>query len=89
MNSIPKRIFGGEKPSVILREMREAAPNATIYDIAWEFCGEFENLSNEANQCIWHWKGGHRNTGFEDGALDQNIHRLLFEAGYKIQNSTV
>lgn len=88
MNSTVQRVIGGVKPTAILREMRRNNPDATIHDIAWEFCSEFENLSGEANQCIWHWKGGRRKVGFEDNELDQNLHRLLMEAGYRIQNES-
>ena len=82
MKSIEIKIREGNKPSKILRDMRSADPDKSIHDIAWEFCECFSELSNEANQVIWHWQGGKRGKGFNDAELDDELMKLFRDAGY-------
>lgn len=45
----------------------------------WE---EFPNLTGEAQQLIWHWKGPGKSQGLADSDLDALLRKLLGQAGY-------
>jgi len=75
-------ILEGVSPSEVFRRLVEADPsigNIRLGEIMWE---EFPNLTGEAQQLIWHWKGPGKSQGLADNDLDALLRKLLGQAGY-------
>lgn len=75
-------ILNGLVPSEVFRTIIKNDPSIGNVRLAELLGDEFINLSSEAQQLVWHWKGPGRNQGLSDADLDALLGRLLSEAGY-------
>ena len=69
-------------PSKLFRDLVASDPALGNIRLGELFSDEFDNLSGEAQQLIWHWKGPGKTHGLSDIDLDANLLRLMQEAGY-------
>jgi hypothetical protein len=75
-------ILENEMPSAVFKKLIEMDPsvgNIRIAEILWD---EFPDLSGEAQQIVWHWKGPGKEQGLSDANLDALLRPLFVEAGY-------
>jgi hypothetical protein len=82
MTNMLKEILKGESPSRIFRRMIDADASIENIRLAQLLSDEFSNLSGEARQLVWHWKGPGKVQGLSDADLDASILDLLHQAGY-------
>lgn len=75
-------ILSGERPSAVFRRLVAADPSIGNIRLSELLREEFPNLTGEAIQLTWHWKGPGKTQGLGDDDLDALIGRLLAEAGY-------
>lgn len=72
----------GVPPSKLFRDLIANDPTLANFRLAVLFGDEFEKLSGEAQQVIWHWKGPGKVQGLIDMELDAILLRLMREADY-------
>jgi hypothetical protein len=77
-----ERILQGEPPSLVFKKLIEANPSITNFQIGEMLSNEFIELSSEAIQLVWHWKGPNKSQGLSDENLDALILKLLRESNY-------
>lgn len=77
-----ERILQGDLPSLVFRRLIDTDPSITNIRIAELLGDEFTELSSEAIQLAWHWKGPNKEQGLSDENLDVLILKLLKEANY-------
>lgn len=77
-----KEILKGEPPSKVFRCLIEADPSIGNIRLGELLSDEFVNLSGEAQQLVWHWKGPGKSQGLSDADLDALLLDLLRKAGY-------
>lgn len=75
-------ILQGDLPSLVFKKI--IAANSTISNIQLGemLSTQFVELSSEAEQLVWHWKGPGKSEGLSDENLDALILKLLKEANY-------
>lgn len=77
-----EEIRKGKSPSQVFRRLIEADPSLGNIQIGELLSDEFIELSGEAQQLIWHWKGPGKSQGLGDADLDARLLALLRQAGY-------
>lgn len=77
-----ERILQGDLPSSLFKKLIETNPSITNIQIGEMLSNEFTELSSEAEQLVWHWKGPNKSQGLSDENLDALILKLLKEANY-------
>ncbi|WP_157655575.1 hypothetical protein [Burkholderia ubonensis] len=75
-------ILNGRSPSEVFRTIIQNDPAVGNIRLAELLGDEFVNLSSEAQQLVWHWKGPGKSQGLSDEDLDALLAKLLREAGY-------
>lgn len=77
-----EEILKGESPSKVFRRLIEMDPSIGNIRLAELLGDEFVNLSGEAPQLVWHWRGPGKDQGLSDADLDALLVNLLRKAGY-------
>ncbi|SAL02602.1 hypothetical protein AWB80_08397 [Caballeronia pedi] len=77
-----EKILKGESPAKVFRELIEADPSIGKIQLGELFNDEFVDLTGEAQQLIWHWKGPGKSQGLDDADLDALLRQQLRNAGY-------
>ncbi|BBB68556.1 hypothetical protein UNDYM_4303 [Undibacterium sp. YM2] len=77
-----EEIYNGKLPCAIFRELIEQDPALTNFRLSQIFRLEFINVDGLAGQLIWHWKGPGKTQGMRDEVLNEELLRMLKEAGY-------
>ncbi|RKP43267.1 hypothetical protein [Trinickia fusca] len=77
-----EKILEGESPSKVFRSLIEADPSIGNLRLGELLSDEFVNLSSEAQQLVWHWKGPGKSQGLSDEDLDALLKDLFGKAGY-------
>ncbi|KQV46149.1 MULTISPECIES: hypothetical protein [unclassified Duganella] len=77
-----QEILTGAKPSEVFRQIIAADPTINNRRLAEILMEEFEELSGEAVQLVWHWKGPGKTQGIADENLDALLFPVFQEAGY-------
>jgi hypothetical protein len=75
-------ILKGVLPSAVFRKLIEADPSIGNIRLGELLSDEFVELSSEAEQLIWHWKGPGKDQGLSDENLDALLLNLLKDAKY-------
>jgi hypothetical protein len=77
-----KDILRGRAPSAVFRELIEKDPSIGNIRLGELLTDEFVDLSSEAQQLVWHWKGPGKNQVLSDDNLDALLRQLFVKAGY-------
>lgn len=77
-----EEILKGELPSNVFKKLVQDDPSIGNIRLGELFSDEFVELSGEAQQLIWHWKGPGKSQGLSDSDLDSRIRHLMQDAGY-------
>jgi hypothetical protein len=77
-----EEILKGESPTAIFRRLIQADASVGNIRLGELLSEEFPNLTGEAEQLIWHWKGPGKSQGLSDGDLDALLRKLFAKAGY-------
>jgi len=75
-------IIQGEMPSVVFKKLIETDPSIGNIRLGEMISDEFIELSSEAEQLIWHWKGPGKSQGLSDENLDALLLDLFRKADY-------
>ncbi|MBB5448350.1 hypothetical protein HDG38_006998 [Paraburkholderia sp. WSM4177] len=75
-------ILKGKSPSETFRQVIACDPSIGNIRLGELLSDEFIDLSSEAQQLVWHWKGPGKSQGLCDEDLDALLMKLLREAGY-------
>lgn len=85
--TLMKDILEGRSPASIFKQCLLANPSLTNADISASFKEQFDLVSTDAMQAIWHWQRPGSNRGVDDKRVDQLLFHYLVEAGYQIRQS--
>ncbi|WP_156440224.1 MULTISPECIES: hypothetical protein [unclassified Burkholderia] len=75
-------ILRGRAPSEVFRTIIANDPTVGNIGLADLLGDEFVDLSSEAQQLVWHWKGPGKDQGLSDEELDALLTKFLRQAGY-------
>jgi hypothetical protein len=75
-------IIQGEMPSTVFKKLIETDPSIGNIRLGEMISDEFIELSSEAEQLIWHWKGPGKSQGLSDENLDALLLDLFRKADY-------
>ncbi|MBR7632640.1 hypothetical protein [Janthinobacterium lividum] len=75
-------IIQGEMPSAVFKKLIETDPSIGNIRLGEMISDEFIELSSEAEQLIWHWKGPGKSQGLSDENLDALLLDLFRKADY-------
>jgi hypothetical protein len=77
-----ERILQGDLPSSVFKTLIETDSSITNFQIDEMLGNEFIELSSEAIQLVWHWKGPNKTQGLSDENLDALLLQFFKDAGY-------
>jgi hypothetical protein len=77
-------IIQGERPSSVFRKLIASDPSIGNIRLGEMVSDEFIELSSEAEQLIWHWRGPGKIQGLSDENLDALLLDLFKKANYLI-----
>jgi hypothetical protein len=77
-----ERIIQGDLPSVVFRKLIADDPSLGNIQLGELLSDEFIELSSEAEQLVWRWKGPGKSQGLSDENLDGLLINLFKEAKY-------
>lgn len=62
--------LAGKAPSRVFRQVFASEPTVDNYRLAEILADEYVELSGEALQLVWHWRGPRKKRGLSDENLD-------------------